>query len=328
MNILTTMLARLFGNRRAMNEQLSRAVREDEREAINGALIKGANPNFVDDGRPLIFTDNPDTLHALLAAGAHVKVRDSFGASPVQSLVDSYWESDCSDKQMFGPEKAQCFTLLLRHGADPALNSEMPLPLLFADALAIYLNQDLDAGAHAADARLLVEVYKDPEHYNRGKIGHLIQDVWVARPEQCPSILQRAFERVVENTSMDTSYKMLKEFLAFDASTDWPLCILKATQDLEAATMPAPYFPQAVRVLHHLIEFGADPFKVWPELGGRSPIQCLAEHRNPAPLDALRQAIAGLDNPYVKAEAEARLVQHDMETSTRPAVGRKTPGRL
>ena len=127
---------------------------------------------------------------------------------------------------------------------------------------------------------------------------------------------------------MDTSYKMLKEFLAFDASTDWPLCILKATQDLEAATISAPYFPQAVRVLHHLIEFGADPFKVWSELGNRSPIQCLAAHPNPAPLDALREAIAGLDNPYVKAEAEARLVQHDMEASTRPAVGRKTPGRL
>lgn len=126
------------------NELLIGAVHENEPELVGAALSRGADPDCCDeDHRSLVFTSWPNCLKLLLDSGANVRVTDD-GVSPVLDLVQSYWESDASDQQMFGPDMAECLRLLARAGADMSL-PRYAWPPCFAAVLAELQDEAMDA---------------------------------------------------------------------------------------------------------------------------------------------------------------------------------------
>lgn len=138
-------------------------------------------------------------------------------------------------------------------------------------------------------------VYCDPKDYDLRAIRKELEQIRHAYPTRVQQLIQPAFERVVENSGMDTSTRAIELFLAYGASITWPLLFHKATQELGPYNHP-PALPQVCAVLHCLIRAGADPHAAWPEFGGRSSIEELGDGMsNPACLRAVESVLAEVE---------------------------------
>jgi hypothetical protein len=160
---------------------------------------------------------------------------------------------------------------------------------------------------HQLSRDLLALVYMDPRRYDRSAIRSMLGDIQRDHPEHAQAIMQPAFERVVENSGEDNGTGMIDLFLIFGGTVNCPGLFQKATQILEPA-VHSPAIPQVHAVLFRLIQAGADPQVSWPELGGRTAIDELADLSNPACLRAVERVLGEV------------MADQQLETNTAPAL--------
>ena len=132
---------------------------------------------------------------------------------------------------------------------------------------------------------LLREVYTEPKHYDRVKILGLLKEIKHAYPQRVPIIIKAAFERVVENSSMDKGTWLIEQFLAHGAEVASPKLLHKAVQDLDPDSDEPPHMPQVVAVVQRLLLAGANPSET---LTGRQVFE------NPLPVQAIVRAMANI----------------------------------
>lgn len=106
---------------------------------------------------------------------------------------------------------------------------------------------------------LIREVYMEPQHYDRAKIMEMLKEITVAYPERKPAITKAAFERVVENSSMDKGTWLIDEFINCGAKVDSVKHLRAALQDLEPYEVEPSCMPQVVEVVQRLLQAGANP---------------------------------------------------------------------
>lgn len=106
---------------------------------------------------------------------------------------------------------------------------------------------------------LLREVYMEPQHYDRNKIVALLKEIKLAYPQRVPVIIRAAFERVVENSSMDQGTWLIDQFLVYGAIVDSVKHLRAALQDLEPYEVEPSCMAQVVEVVQRLLQVGANP---------------------------------------------------------------------
>ncbi|MGH8464285.1 MAG: hypothetical protein ACRER5_09070 [Pseudomonas sp.] len=211
------------------------------------------------------------------------------------------------------------------------------------------------ACATAEESRLYIsialrdEVYMRPDHYDRAWILAMLDQVVRNFPDHAPQILHEAFERVVENSSMDTGTWVIEQFLEHGASVHSAGIFLKAVQSLEINQAARP---QVDIVLRRLLQAGANADAIWPEFGSKSDLQVLAENgRHIWGLEALIEALLEFDTHLTNAPASLptfpahaqvlapilakiragldHMLTRDLEANTAPAPAPSRPaGRL